>query len=440
MALSLRSAFDSLTYGIFSNTAPVKYVASNTAGYGNGIYGHSAGNGLDLAETVGTLYAIVDLFATSVAGTNWHLYRVHTDGRRAYGPNQEDRTEVLRHAALVVLNRPNPFMTRNELFERSEQYIDIIGESFWIVERVGTLPVAIWPVRPDRMVEDFQGGHLAGWEYRSPDGTRVPLDLDEVIHIKSPDPKNLFRGTSPVRALTTDLEAVALAGQYNRNFFLNSAKPGGIIEVPGQLGDTSMKRLQLQWGENHRGPSNAHRVGILENDAKWKDVSISNKDMEFVELRNLSRDLIREAYRVHPHMLGQSDDVNRAAALAASTDFGQWLLTPRLERFKLALNTIFLPMFGETGQGVEFCYDDPTPEFADEVNADRDSRVQAAVALIGQGADPTETLEAFGLPDITFKEPEPVPAELPIEEVPPTADMLRELSDWGKALNRVAKR
>lgn len=421
--LSFRPAFDSLTYGIFAKGKP-EYV-TDSSGYATS-YFRPAGNSIELAASVGTVYAIIDLFATSVAGTDWHLYRKRTDGRRIYGPAGEDRREVMQHAALVVLNNPNPLMTRNELFERSEQFIDIIGESFWVIEYSGSVPIAIWPVRPDRMEEVVEGGQLRGWEYRQPDGARLPLKLNEVIHIKSPDPANMLRGSSPLRSITTDAEAIALASAYNRNFFLNSARPGGIIQVPNQLSDTNFKRLQLQWREQHRGVSNAHRVGILENDAKWVDANVSQKDMEFVELRKLSDDVVRRAYRVHKHMLGDSDDVNRAASLAASADFGQWLLKPRLERFEVALNTLFLPLFGEMGANYEFCFDDPTPEFADEVNADRDSRVQAAVALIREGAEPAEALEAFGLPEMTFKKPEPVPAPLDPDAVP-TPEELQDM-------------
>lgn len=422
--MSARSVISALSYGLISNKAPVAY-SPDSGGFGG--YGYGGGGPLDQASSVGTLFAIIDLLSTSVAGTDWHLYRKNIDGRRVYGPQGDNRREVTQHAALSLINRPNPLMTRNELFERSQQHIDLLGECFWLVVTVGGIPLELWPVRPDRMEEVVQGGELRGWEYREPDGRRTYFKNSEVIHVMKPSPSNPWRGIAPVHALMTDLEATKLAGLYSRNFFLNNARPGGIIEVPEMLGDTQFNRLRMQWREQHAGVNNAHRVGLLENGAKWVDNSVSNKDMEFVELRNLSRELIREAYRIHPHMLGQSENVNKANADAASADFGRYLLKPRLERFELALNTVLLPMFGETSYSVEFCYDDPIPEFQDEVNSDRDSRIAAAVALINAGADPEEALEAFGLPPVTFK----APATSSVPVPPPTPDQLRAVLNLG---------
>ncbi len=418
--MSVRSTLSALTYGLISNKNPVAY-APDSGGFGQ--YGYGSGGTLDRAGSVGTLYAIIDLLSTSVAQVDWHLYRKSIDGRRVYGPQGDNRREVTQHAALSLLNKPNPMMTRYQLFQRSQQHIDLIGESFWLVVKVAGIPLELWPVRPDRMEEVIRGRELAGWEYREPDGRRTFFPADEVIQVQNPDPANPYRGTSPVRSLVTDLEATQLAAMYSRNFFTNGARPSGLIKVPEMLGDTQFRRLQLQWREQHAGVNNAHRVGILENGAEWVDNAMSQKDMQFVELRNLSRELIREAYRVHPHKLGQSEGVNRANAEAASVDFARDLVVPRMERFEGALNTVLLPMFGDTSGSVEFCYDNPVPEYQDEINSDRDSRVAAAVALIGQGADPAETLEAFGLPEISFNQPAPAASEIP----PPTPDQLRAI-------------
>src|SRR3546814_9758483 len=52
--------------------------------------------------------------------------------------------------------------------------------------------------------------------------------------------------------------------------------------------------------------------------------------------------MIREAFLIHKHILGQSDDVNLANALAADEAFAERLVVPRLERFKGMLNNDFL--------------------------------------------------------------------------------------------------
>lgn len=391
------------------NMAPVRYKSK----YGSGLT--NANNAaVESMTAAGTQYAILRLLSQSTAQVDWHLYRTNPDGYLSRGPSDDDsRMEVMRHQALSVFNRPNPLMHRQLFIERTQLSLDQEGEAFWLVVKVGNIPMEMWPAYPSRMTEVINnGGELIGWSYREPDGSRTYFEAAEVIQIQMPDPSNIFRGVGPSAALMPDLEAFRAAGEYNRNFFRNSAVPGGFYLVPEHMGDEEFNEFVQRQRELHRGVSNAHRVGLLENGITWQDSSTSMKDMQFAELRNQSRDLIRETYGVHKAMLGQSDDVNRANAIAAEATLARWQIVPRLERIKAALNYSFLPMFGATGAGVEFCYDNPVPPNLEEENAERDSKVNAAVALISIGADPVECLAAFGLPPIPFVT-SPSPVSLP---------------------------
>lgn len=405
----LRAVLSALTYGAISAKSPIRYTGRHTgwlAGSG------ATGGPLDAMAANSTLFSIVRLNATSTAQVDWHLFRKKTDGRRVYGPVDGDRREVTQHAALNLLNKPNPLMTRNELVERAQQHIDLAGECFWVVERVGSIPIELWPARPDRMEEvpSDDGKSLQGWIYNGPDGEKVPFLADEVIHIQMPSPTNPYRGISPVHSLLVDLESASAASRYNLKFFRNSAAPGGVIEAERNLSDPEFDEFNERWRETHQGVSNAHRVAILENGMKWIDAKNTMRDMQFAELRNLSREMIREGYGTHAHMLGMSEDVNRANADAASADYARWQQVPRLERFKLALNEVLLPMFGVTD--VEFDYDNPVPENEEACNAERDSKVKAACMLIDRGFDPEETLAAIGLPPIAHSGQPAVPRSL----------------------------
>ncbi len=407
MKIQVRDVFNRVK-SVFNLGGP-KYVNPSNGLYGLMSGGWTAGQ-LEAMGSVGTLYSIINLLATSTAQVDWHLYRKSVDGRRVYGPAEDNRVEVTQHQALVVFKKPNDLMTRMELIERTQQHLDLAGESFWLIEKtdVGSIPVGIWPIRPDRMIEVVSEQGLIGWVYKQPDGTRIPYKLDEIVHIKMPNPTNVYRGLSPIEAISIDLEAVHASAQYNRNYFRNSAAPSGVILAEGSLSDREFDRVVMQWSERHKGVRNAHRVGLLENGLKWVDTTTKLRDMQFVELRNLSRELIREAYGIHKHMLGLADDVNRANAVAAGADFAAWKTAPRLERIKQALNSVFLPMFGPTSSNVEFCYENPVPEDRESENAERDSKVSAAVALINAGGKPESVLEAVGLPPIEWEEKQPI--------------------------------
>jgi HK97 family phage portal protein len=357
----------------------------------------------------GTLFAIMDAFATSVAANEWKLYRKAKIGRT------EDRVEVTRHAALDMWNKPNNFYSQADFVEAGQQHYELVGEHVWLIVKAGesetSMPLEMWIIRPDRIFPvPNRDNFLAGWVYKGPDGEKIPLRVDEVIQTKRQNPEDPYRGASPVSSISSDIESAALAAEWNRNFFENSAEPGGIIEVDKRLGDDQFAEMVMRWNQQHKGVSRAHRVAVLE-EGKWIDRKFTNKDMQFTELRNLPRDIIREAFRFPTHMLGSSETVNRAVAEAQEYVYSKHLIVPRLDKWKDTLNSRFLPMFGATD--VEFDYTSPVPDDVLSDSTANANKATAVATLTAAGADWDETLAWLGLPPIPRKEPAPAPAPEP---------------------------
>lgn len=393
--------------------APYASRAQATTGAYYGMAGRgSAEQQMRAMGSVGTLFAIVHRLSNATSQVEWKLYRTAKSGKN------EDRTEVTTHAALDLWRKPNGFMPRQEFVEVGQQHLDLTGEAWWVIARnpaARTIPLELWPVRPDRMLpvpdpERF----LAGYIYMGPDGERVPLDLDEVIQLRMPNPLDIYRGMGPVQSLLADLDATRYSAEWNRNFFINSAEPGGIIEVPDILGDDDFNRLRARWNEQHRGVANAHRVAILEH-GTWVDRKYSMRDMQFAELRDVSREVIREAFGFPKPMLGSVDDVNRANAEAGEVVFARWLIVPRLERIKQALNAELLPMFGPTAKGLEFDYISPVPEDEEAEAAALTAKAGAAKVLVDAGYDPADVLSTVDLPEMAHVGvPATAPAPAPV--------------------------
>lgn len=371
---------------------------------------------LEAMANNGTVFGIVDRIAPSVARTEWKLYRKAASGR------EEDRTEVTRHSALDLINRPNPHFTRMLLFETSQQHHDLTGEAPWVVSYVRGFarPLELWPVRPDRLVPvPHPTKYLAGWVYQSPDGEQVPLELHEVIFNRRPNPADPYRGMGPVQAVLTDIYGSKAAAEWNKNFFLNSAEPGGIIEIPRSLQDEDFQRLRMRWNEQHKGVSKAHRVAILE-EGVWKDRKYTQRDMQFAELRGVSRDAIMEAFGFPKGMLGITEDVNRSNGEVGEEIFARWLVVPRLDRWRDVLNHSLLPLYGkDTAAKYEFDYDSPVPEDEAAENAARESKANTAKTYIDAGFTGESVQEALELPDaLVWEKPEPQPAPAPPEPAP----------------------
>lgn len=383
-------------------TTPVPF-ASRSQSYALGFGGRrDATAQLEAMGSVGTLFAIVDRCANATAQVNWRLYRKSASGKDG------DRVEVTSHAALDLWRKPNKYYTQQEFIESFQQHHELTGEAWWVIGRDtrSSIPLELWPVRPDRMApvpdpETF----LAGYVYTGPGGERVPLGLDDVVQLRRPNPVDPYRGMGPVQSVLADLDASRYSAEWNRNFFINSATPGGIVEVDRVLGDTEFNQLRERWAEQHKGVANAHRVAILEAGMKWSERSFSQRDMQFVELRAVSREVIREAYAFPKPMLGTVDDANRANMEAAEVMFARWVLVPRLERIKQALNNDLLPLYGGTTRGFEFDYDNPVPEDRQLASQELTAKAAAAQALVSAGFYAPEVREALDLPEMSFGQP-----------------------------------
>lgn len=271
--------------GTLLNRAPIPYVGRSTGWSMPNLLGRNdQGAQLRAMGSVGTLFSIVHRLSNATSQVNWRLYRKAASGK------EEDREEVTAHAALDLWLKPNPFMPGQEFVESFQQHLDLTGEAWWVIARnpLAKLPLELWPVRPDRMtpVPDRRN-FLSGYIYTGPDGEEVPLKVDEVIFLRMPNPEDPYRGMGPVQAILTDLDATRFSAEWNRNFFLNSSEPGGIIEVDKRLDDDEFNELTARWAEQHRGVSRAHRVAVIEAGMKWVGNAFTQRDMQFAELRGI---------------------------------------------------------------------------------------------------------------------------------------------------------
>jgi HK97 family phage portal protein len=376
------------------NSAPVPYVGTKNQ---MGLFNRDDGS-LPIGDrayqahgSVGTLFAIVNQLSDGVATAEWHLYR------RTSVRDKKKRQEVLGHGFQTIWDMPNPFYTGRFFRESCQQHMDLVGETTIVMNTIGNLVIEMWPVRPDRMKPvKHPKEFLVGWVYCGPDGEEVPLELDRVLQIKYPNPSDPYRGMGPVQTMLMEAETAKYAAEWNRNFFINGAQPGGVVTIDYRMTDKEFEEWNRRWQSQHQGVANAHRVALLER-AKWQDTKFSMTDMQFVELRNLPRELIREAFAFPKPMLGTVDDVNRANSDAAKEIMAEQHINPRLNRWKDAVNAFLLPRFAN-GKTLELDYDNPAPVNYEAEDRQRNSLWNAANKGVLSGFHPDDVTEALGLP------------------------------------------
>ncbi|MCG3204344.1 MAG: hypothetical protein KCHDKBKB_01059 [Elusimicrobia bacterium] len=128
---------------------------------------------------------------------------------------------------------------------------------------------------------------------------KVDFDPREVIHFKLGTKGATLYGLSPLISLVLPVTVDRFAQVYNRSFFVNGAKiRGAFIMKDATPEQVERNREYLQ--AKAKNPDQAHADLVLEGEVEYKQISVNQKDMEFLELREFTRNEILAVYGVPP--------------------------------------------------------------------------------------------------------------------------------------------
>ncbi len=294
---------------------------------------------------IGWLFGCVSLIATSVAEVEWHLFK---------GDKELDN-----HPLLDLINKVNPFQTRYQFFLMLQTYRTLVGEAFIALNYKGSQPYEMWLAAPQNMtvVPDPQS-YIKGYFYQA-GATKIPFTPQEIIYICSPNPVNPMRGMGVVQPISTDLQNEKYATRYTNKLFYNDATPGFILEIPEMYTAEQRKEYQEDWDTRHKGWGNARKTGFLWGGAHATNVTMTNKDMDFTELRKLSKEVILGACHVPTSLMGLAEVGSRARAEADEYIFAKRVVKPALQGIKESFNEQLCPLFGDD---LTLDFDNPVPQ------------------------------------------------------------------------------
>ena len=326
---------------------------------------------LQVYGEVGWLFGAVSLIAHSVADSGWVLYAQSKSSKTDY-------KELDDHPMLDLLNQINPFQTRYQFFLLAQMYIGLVGECFVVLDfnRLG-VPGRMWLAPPGYMyVIPDKDNYISHYEYRK-DGQIQRLEIPEVIHVMDPNPANPYRGMGAAHSIGTDLDSERYASKYQQKLFFNDARPGMALEIPGDIPPKEERDdFMKQWNSQYRGWGKAYSTAFLWGGMKINNVTMTNRDMDFKELRKATRNIILAAYHIPESLIGASEVGSRARAEADEYIFAKYTIKPALQRFKEAFNEQLCPLFDEK---LKLDFENPVPEDRATLVDECDRLVRAGV-------------------------------------------------------------
>jgi HK97 family phage portal protein len=128
---------------------------------------------------------------------------------------------------------------------------------------------------------------------------RVDFDPNEVIHFKLGTKGATLYGLSPLASLILPITVDKFAQIYNRAFFINGGKIKGAFIMKNSTAE-QVERNREFLNARARNPDLAHADLVLEGDTEYRQIGVNQKDMEFLELREFTRNEILAVYGVPP--------------------------------------------------------------------------------------------------------------------------------------------
>lgn len=400
--------------------------------YGGGYTGYSAPfadaynrtrapNALELIrENLGTAYACAMLNADMIASTPLRLYLKTRRGEGKSGISRRGDTrrlsqkqlvrlertasksvadasdveEVTYHPSLELIAKPNRInedgvgMSGFSLFNIIQQYLDIVGRTYWYIEKngIGKTPSAIWVLAPQRTSEipsyADDGKIIDYYNFSGGVNGLTRYETDEIVPFRTTDLSNVYTGGTS--ALGAVFEQVRLSRKVDAqtNAILDTgAKPSAIWspaaqgEAGGFIGKDEAERMRRALRQAF-AQAGAGGVMVSETAGALSILNWPMKDIIDASRIELSTDVICAAFQV-PTTKFKRNDSNRASAQTGDYAHAKDAGLPRLRRLEAALNSFFLPMYGdEAAQRLFFAFDDP-PGLHDDA-AEKEEFDQAA--------------------------------------------------------------
>jgi len=338
-----------------------------------------------------------------------------------YLVSKKDKKKVEEHAVLDLLAAPNPAMDRFSFLEQYETSLLITGNLYWFLDEYKAgMPTKIWPLVPSlvKIIPDEEKGkYIKAFEY-SVNGKKLVYTPEFLKHQKLMNPRDMFYGLAPLSAARMSADTHRASSRWNLRFFDKGARPDFVVELPSALDPATRKRAEEKLRTQYQGEENAHGTMFLAKGASAKILNVSQKDMDFLGQKKMSREEICSVYRVPPCLVGLFEYANYATAEEQEKMYFRSTVLPDAERFVHFLNANILPLF-DRGSALMFMVDKSELPALQEDEVQRSQYVDRYWRM---GVPLNQLVKAYKLPfgevagDSTYSAPVPLGADVEEDE------------------------
>jgi hypothetical protein len=309
------------------------------------------------------------------------------------GMDADGYEEALDHPAMNLLRQANRFWNGLDLFELRWMFLDLTGNSYLhpIFDRRLGVPVELWPI-PSHWVQilpsktDFIDGYIVGSEKLN----ERRYELDEILHMKLPNPVDPYYGMGRAEAAWKALGLSDSKMEADTANMQNRGRPDWMAIATEGATQEQLDRLELRLANKLGGTSKSGKPLAVSGKIDLKQL---NFPPDVIGDPDRVLDEIAACWDMSRAMLTANVNVAGGGSESALTSF-QRSIAADLRRDEEWLNAEYLPMWGIEDDAC-LVYDNPVPEDKDFNHKQRQDWVASGRVTINEanrmdGLDPVD--------------------------------------------------
>lgn len=219
----------------------------------------------------------------------------------------KSKEKLPNHPLAYLLSvRPNEAMTPSTAKKLTHCNVLLGGNGYQIIVRdsINARPRELIPV-PYYCVEPFFDSMGKLWYlYTNPrTGEMRRLSQFDVIHYKAYSEDGVT-GISVLSRAQETIKTARAAQRYENKFYAMNAQPSGVLTVDATLNKEAKQKVREEWERIHSGVDNSFRTAVLDLGMKYQQISISNRDAQFIESKAVTVEDISRFFGVPLYKLG----------------------------------------------------------------------------------------------------------------------------------------
>ena len=280
-----------------------------------------------------TLYRCVTMIAADIAKMRLKLLE----------PVGRVWQEITSSAFTPVMTKPNRYQTRIQFFESWLISKLRTGNTYVLKERDNrNVVVAMYVLNPHRVRPLKAPDGSVFYELNTDELAGIPEDHvvvndREIMHDRMNCLFDSLIGIPPLYCTSAPALSGLAMNEFSSRFFVNAARPGGILTAPGDIRPEDQERLKRQMEQGY-SEMNRGKIAVMGNGLKFEAMQQNAVDSQLIEQLKHTEESIAGAFGVPAYMVGAKDPPNYDNAELLDLQYYKQCLQTHIENMESILS------------------------------------------------------------------------------------------------------